>query len=78
MPLILGASGIFTPVIESAATAIGAGVMLGAFAGASSGLAHRRSRRQVEEGALRDSYSGGAGVLGFWILDQCIVYAASI
>ena len=78
MPVILGASGIFTPVIESAATAIAAGIVLGAFFGASAGALSGRSRTQIESNALRDSHLVGAGVLAVWIIDQCIVYATSI
>lgn len=74
---MLMAVGVFTPIIESAATAVGAGLVLGAFAGASSGVTNGRSRREVEGSTLRDSYFGGAGVLVLWIVDQCIVYATS-
>lgn len=61
-----------------AAAAIGAGAVLGGFAGASAGVAYGWSRAQVESNALRDSYIGAAAVLGLWIFDQCIVYATSI
>jgi hypothetical protein len=71
----LGTSGVFTPIIESAAAAIGAGVVIGGFVGASAGVRHGLSRKEVERSTLRDSYFGAVWVLAFWILDQCIVYA---
>lgn len=78
MLIIFGSAGVFTPTIEAAAAAIGAGVVIGGFAGATAGVVYGWSRRQVESQALRDSYIGATIVLGVWILDQCIVYAASI
>jgi len=75
MLLVLGAAGIFTPIIEGAATAIGAGVVVGGFLGATRGVLRGESRKQVESDALRDTYIGAAGVLAIWAFDQCIVYA---
>jgi hypothetical protein len=75
MFVVAGAAGIFTPVIEAAATAIGAGVVVGGFAGASAGVFYGWSRKQVENHALRDGYIGAVIVLGIWLFDQCIVYA---
>lgn len=76
MLLVLGTTGIFTPIIESAAMAIGAGVVVGGFLGATRGVLRRESRKQVEGDALRDTYIGAAGVLALWAFGQCIVYAA--
>jgi hypothetical protein len=78
MVLVLGTAEIFTPIIEAAATAIGAGIVIGGFLGASGGALNGWSRRQVEGDALRDSYFGAAGGLASWVLDQCIVYATAI
>jgi hypothetical protein len=78
MFVVFGAGGVFTPIIESAAAAVGAGVILGGFVGASAGMASGWSRRQVEGDALRDTYHGAALALTLWLLDQCIVYATSI
>ncbi len=75
MLLVLGTTGIFTPIIESAATAIGAGVVVGGFLGATRGVLRSESRKQVEGAALRDSYIAAAVVLAVWVVDQCIVYA---
>lgn len=78
MLLALGTVEIFTPIVESAATAIGAGIVIGGFAGASGGALRGWSRKQVEHNALRDSYIGATWVLALWVLDRCIVYATSI
>ena len=75
MLLVLGSAGIFTPIIEAAAAAIGAGVVVGGFAGASAGVFYGWSPKQVESHALRDGYIGAAIVLGVWFFDQRIVYA---
>ena len=78
MFLVFGSTAIFTPMLESAATAIGAGIVIGGFVGASGRTLRGWSRKRIEETALQDSYIGAAWVLGLWILDHCIVYAASI
>lgn len=78
MHIVLAVPEIFTPIIESAATAIGAGIVVGGFAGASNGVFRGLSRKHVEGTALRDSYAGAAVALAFWTLDRCIVYATSI
>jgi hypothetical protein len=75
MEPVLAANGIFTPIIQSIAAAIGAGVVVGGFGGATFGVAHRLSRKQVESEALRNSYIGAVAALAIWLLDQCIVYA---
>jgi hypothetical protein len=76
MLFVLGTTEIFTPVVEGAATAIGAGLVIGGFLGASRGILQGRSRKEVEGNALRDTYFGAAWALGLWTFDQCIVYAA--
>lgn len=75
MPRSIPATGIFTPIIEAAATAIGAGIVMGGFAGASAAVIYGWSRKQVEGHALRDGYIGAVAVFGLWVIDQCIVYA---
>jgi hypothetical protein len=57
------------PLIESAATTIGAGIMVGTFGGATAGVILRRSRREVEAKALRDGYFGAAAAVAVWILE---------
>jgi len=73
--LRVATGGIFTPIIESAATAIGAGLVVGGFLGASRGMLRGQSRKQVEGYALRDTYAAAAWVLALWVFDQLIVYA---
>jgi hypothetical protein len=75
MSSVFAVTEIFTPIIESAAAAIGAGILIGGFAGASNGARRGLSREQVERTALRDSYIGAAWTLALWALDRCIVYA---
>lgn len=75
MFLVLGAAEIFTPIIQGAATAIGAGIVIGGFLGASRGVLRGQTRKQVEGEGLRDTYFGAASVLVVWAIDQCIVYA---
>ncbi len=75
MPLVLGTAEIFTPIIESVAAAIGAGVVTGGFVGASNGALRGLSRSEVEGTAFRDSFAGAVCALGFWAIDHCIVYA---
>jgi hypothetical protein len=73
--LASGAIGFFVPVVERAATAIAAGIVVGCFAGATRGYVSARSRKQVENDTLRDGYIGAAIVLGLLLIDLCIVYA---
>jgi hypothetical protein len=76
--LVADTAGIFVPLFERAATAIAAGVVVGSFAGATRGFISGRSRKQVEGNALRDGYFGAVILLCLLLLDQCIIYAASI
>jgi hypothetical protein len=76
--LVLGTAEIFTPIIEAAAAAVGSGIVLGGFYGASAGAFSGWSRKQVEGNGLRDGYIGASAALVCWLLDQCIVYATSI
>ena len=48
------------PFIEAAATAIGGGILIGTFMGATKGLFSRRSRKEVEGDSLRNGYWGAA------------------
>ncbi len=68
-------TGFLVSLFEEAATAIGAGVIVGSFAGTTGGVVFRWSRRQVESHALRDGYIGAVVVLCAWLLNLCIVYA---
>jgi len=76
--MLFAAAGIFTPIIEGAATAIGAGMVVGGFSGATRGVIRSESRKEVEDDALRATYLGAVVALASWAVDQCIVYAKGI
>jgi hypothetical protein len=57
------------PLIEGAATAIGAGIVIGTFGGATAGLIFRRSRREVEGHGLRNGYYGALIAITAWVLE---------
>jgi hypothetical protein len=76
MHLVSGSVGIVTPVFEALARAIGAGVVVGGFAGATGGVVFNWSRRQVEGHAMRDGYFGAVLAVFGLLVDLCIVYAA--
>jgi len=50
--------GFLFPLIEDSAKAIGAGILVGTFLGATRGVIEGRSRRSVEATSLRDGYAG--------------------
>jgi hypothetical protein len=58
---LLSSAGPATSVIESLASSIGAGLVVGGFVGGLRGFLLTRSRSQSEEQALKGSYLGGAG-----------------
>ena len=53
--------GFTTSILESVATSIGAGIVLGGFIGGAFGVVLGWSRQSLEERALRDGYIGGIG-----------------
>jgi hypothetical protein len=71
-----GAIGFFGSLFEAVATAIGSGVVVGSFVGASMGIRYGLSRKQVEGRALRDGYFGAVAAICCLPIDLCIVYAA--
>jgi len=75
--LVVGAIGFFGTFFEAVATAIGTGVVVGGFLGASAGVILGWTRKQVESHTLRDGYIGAVLVLTLWVVDLCIVYATS-
>ena len=56
-------------LFEVAATAIGAGVLIGTFLGATTGLYNGRSRKEVEADSLRNGYWGAVMALLALLLD---------
>jgi hypothetical protein len=75
MFLLIRTTGFPVSLFLDAATAIGAGVVIGSFVGATGGALHGWTRKQVEGNTLRDGYVGALVVLGFWLCRECIVYA---
>lgn len=61
--------GFLLPLIETVATAVGAGVIVGTFGGATAGFLLRRSRSEVEGNTLRDGYFGALTALMTWIIE---------
>jgi len=55
--------------LEAAAASIGAGVVVGGFVAATGAMVGRRSRREVEDTALRDGYFGGVAGIFCLLLD---------
>lgn len=69
--------GFFTTVIGVVATVIGAGVVIGGFAGAGLGVVGGRSRKEVEADALWHGFWGGVIAVVCLILDLSVGYAES-
>jgi F0F1-type ATP synthase membrane subunit c/vacuolar-type H+-ATPase subunit K len=65
MPIV-AQFGFFTALLELAATAIGAGVVVGGFLSAAVGVVTRQSRREAGGNALIDVFWGG--LLGMFCL----------
>jgi hypothetical protein len=76
MPHLFARAGFATSVVETLAASIGAGLVVGGFAGGVISLITSGSLDRSERGALRGSYFGGAiglFALGFDILVKCFV-----
>jgi VIT1/CCC1 family predicted Fe2+/Mn2+ transporter len=58
-PDLIAHIGFATSVLEAVATSIGGGVLVGGFVAASGAMLSKRSRKEVEDTALRDGYIGG-------------------
>jgi hypothetical protein len=66
--------GFTTTILESVATSIGAGMLLGGFALGAAGLFLGWGREDLEKRALRDGYGGGLFAVGFLIFDLLMRY----
>jgi hypothetical protein len=71
---VLAQIGPLTTLSETAATAIGAGVVLGSVVAGIGGLLFRRSKSEVESGALFGGYAGGAAGGFLALLDVALRY----
>lgn len=72
--MVLAQIGFFTTAMESLATAVGAGMLLGGFGAGSMGLARGWSRQRLERKALTVSYGSGIGALILIAIDLVIRY----
>jgi hypothetical protein len=70
----IGQVGPFTTAIETMATAVGAGILLGSFAMGAIGLLAGRPRRVLEARGLTDGYYGGLFAIGFVLVDLALRY----
>jgi len=74
--MLLTQIGPLTTLSEAAATAVGAGVVLGSVALGISGLLARNSKREVEHWALLGGYAGGAAGAFLALVDAVLRYGA--
>ncbi len=66
--------GLATTALESAATTIGAGMLVSGFVMAMVGFARGRTSREVEEGSLRDACIGGGFATWLIVFDLAMRY----
>lgn len=71
---MLAQIGPLTTLSEAAATAVGAGVVLGSVAWGIRGILKRRPLREAERQALFGGYIGGAGGAFLAFLDAALRY----
>lgn len=69
---LFSSAGPATSLFESLASLIGAGLVVGGFAGGMRGLLSRRSRSVSEEGAVTGGYAGGAFGLVLLLIDTVV------
>jgi hypothetical protein len=77
MHITVAAIGLFGSIFEAAATAIGTGIVVGGFLGASAGMVFGWSRKEVEGHSLRDGYFGAAIAAVLWLFDLLVRYGLS-
>jgi hypothetical protein len=53
--------GLLTTLMETAATSIGAGILVGGFVTSGVGMVAGRTRKEIETRALRDAFYGSLG-----------------
>lgn len=74
MPTISAHIGIATAALESAATSIGAGMLVSGFVMAVVGLGRGRTRGEIEKNSLRDACFGGLFATWLIVLDLSMRY----
>lgn len=66
--------GFTTTILESVATSVGAGMLMGGFVVGAMGLVLGWSRRDLEKRALRDGYVGGLFAVALMLFDLVMRY----
>lgn len=66
--------GFATTLLELAATSIGEGIVAGGFAAAAAGMVIGRSRKELEDNALRNGFWGGLGGMSCLCFDLLLRY----
>jgi len=66
--------GFLTTLLELAATSIGEGIVVGGFVAAAVGMLRRRSRKDLEGNALRDTFAGARGGILCLLFDLLMRY----
>jgi hypothetical protein len=74
--MALAQIGPLTTLSEAAATAVGAGVVLGSVAAGVSGLFASKTRRAIEKRALHGGYVGGIGGAALAVIDAVFAMVA--
>ncbi len=73
--MAMGQIGLFTTAIETLATTVGAGLLLGGFLAGSVGMAAGWPRRVLDKRTLAIGYGGGAVGILFALVDAILRYA---
>jgi hypothetical protein len=73
--VLVGQIGFATTLLELAATSIGEGIVAGGFISAAAGMVVGRSRKELEDSALRNGFWGGLGGISCLCLDLLLRYA---
>jgi hypothetical protein len=74
MTQVLAQIGLTTTVLESVASAVAAGMLMSSFTMAAVGFLRGRTRRDIEEMALRSACEGGFFALGLLLFDLLARY----
>lgn len=74
MSQVLAHIGLTTTILESVATSIGAGMLVGGFAFGAAGFLRGRARQDLEKRALTDGYLGGLVAAVLLVLDLAMRY----
>jgi hypothetical protein len=68
--------GLATTLLELAATSVGEGIVAGGFVAGAAGMLKGRSRKELEDSALRNAIWGGLGGMSCLCFDLLLSYPA--